>query len=95
MNTGPGTAHLLVKAEPAMHLRESIEDFAILAQTEKFTASGKPRGLRALIEAAALAHHYRDTVILSSPPPALQRLLLPLLARFGASNCEPAPVQAS
>jgi hypothetical protein len=52
----------------------------------KLTASGKPRGMRALVEAAALANRYRETVVLSSPPPAMQRLLFPLLARFAASR---------
>jgi mannose-6-phosphate isomerase-like protein (cupin superfamily) len=85
-NTGTDTAHLEVEAEPALRLRESIEDGASLAQTEKLTATGKPKSLRALIELAALAHRYRETVILSSPPPALQRRLFPLLSRFAANG---------
>lgn len=85
-NTGSGTAHLLVEADPARELRESIEDGVRLARSMRLTASGKPRGLRALIEAAAFAYRYRDTVILSSPPPVMQRLLFPLLARFSASS---------
>jgi mannose-6-phosphate isomerase-like protein (cupin superfamily) len=84
-NTGSDTAHLEVEAEPPLRLRESIEEAASLARAEKFTATGKPRSLRALIEGAALARRYRETVILSSPPPAVQRLLFPLLAGF-ASN---------
>jgi mannose-6-phosphate isomerase-like protein (cupin superfamily) len=84
-NTGTGTAHLEVEADPPLQLRESIEEGAALFRTEKFTAGGKPRSLRALIEVAALANRFRDTVILSSPPPAVQRLLFPLLAVF-ASN---------
>jgi quercetin dioxygenase-like cupin family protein len=93
-NTGEGTAHLLVEADPALQLRESIEDGVRLARAEMLTASGKPRGLRGLIEAAALADRYRETVVLSSPPPVVQRLLFPLLARFAAPNGEPAPVRA-
>jgi mannose-6-phosphate isomerase-like protein (cupin superfamily) len=81
-NTGTGTAHLLVEAEPAMRLRESIEDGAALGRAERFTAGGRPRTARALVEAAALAERYRDTVVLSSPPPFLQRFLFPPLARF-------------
>jgi quercetin dioxygenase-like cupin family protein len=94
-NTGEETAHLVVEAEPALELRESIEGGVKLAQTEKLTAGGKPRGLRALIEAAALANRFRETVVLSSPPPSLQRLLFPLLARFATNNRNPAPVRAS
>jgi mannose-6-phosphate isomerase-like protein (cupin superfamily) len=85
-NTGSDTAHLGVEAEPAMHLRESIEQGASLARTENITARGKPGSLRALVELAALAHRYRDTVILSSPPRAVQRLLFPLLARFASAG---------
>ena len=85
-NTGSDTAHLEVEAEPALCLRESIEQGASLAQTEKLTPTGKPKSLRALIELAALAHRYRKTVILSSPPLAVQRLLFPLLARFASNS---------
>lgn len=85
-NTGEGIAHLVVEADPAMQLRESIEDGVALVKTEKFTKSGKPRGLRALIEAAALAHRYRETVVLTSPAPTVQRLLFPVLARFASSK---------
>jgi quercetin dioxygenase-like cupin family protein len=88
-NTGEGIAHLVVEAEPALQLRESIEEGVKLAQKEMLTAGGKPRGLRGLIEAAAVAHRNRETVILSSPPPALQRLLFPLLARFATSARAP------
>jgi quercetin dioxygenase-like cupin family protein len=92
-NTGEGVAHLVVEADPALQLRESIEDGVRLGETGMLTAGGRPRGLRGLIEAAAVAHRYRETVILSSPPRAAQRLLFPLLARF-AGNHEPAPVAA-
>jgi mannose-6-phosphate isomerase-like protein (cupin superfamily) len=85
-NTGSGSAHLEVEAEPALQLRESIEEGATLMRAEKFTATGKPRSRRAVVEAAALARRYRDTVVLSSPPPALQRLLFPLLAGFSSNG---------
>lgn len=81
-NTGSDAAHLVVEAEPAMRLRESIEDGAALTREHKFSPGGNPRTLRALVAAAALAQRYRETVVLTSPPPAIQRLLFPLLARF-------------
>jgi quercetin dioxygenase-like cupin family protein len=93
-NTGAGIAHLVVEVEPALELRESIEDGVKLGETGKLTASGRPRGLRGLIAAAAVAHRYRETVVLSSPPPVVQRLIFPLLARFAASNREPGPARA-
>jgi mannose-6-phosphate isomerase-like protein (cupin superfamily) len=81
-NTGRNSAHLVVEAEPALRLQESIEDGAALTRDHRFSANGNPRTLRALVEAAALAQRYRQTVVLSSPPPAVQRLLFPLLAGF-------------
>jgi mannose-6-phosphate isomerase-like protein (cupin superfamily) len=84
-NTGEGIAHLVVEVDPALDLRESIEDGVRLGRAGLLTASGKPRGLRGLVEAAALAHHYRETVVLSSPPPVVQRLLFPLLSRLTAN----------
>jgi mannose-6-phosphate isomerase-like protein (cupin superfamily) len=90
-NTGTETAHLSVEAEPALRLRESIEEGAALARAEKFTATGRPRSLRALIEGAALARRYRETVILSSPPRAVQRVLFPLLAGFASNHRERSP----
>jgi Cupin domain len=85
-NTGEQPAHLVVVADPALRLRESIEDGAALMRAERFSESGTPRSLRALVEAAALARRYRETVVLSSPPAAIQRLLFPLLARFAAPS---------
>jgi quercetin dioxygenase-like cupin family protein len=85
-NTGEQPAHLVVEADPALRLRESIEDGAALMRAERFSQSGAPRSPRALIEAAALAWRYRDTVVLSAPPAAIQRLLFPLLARFSARS---------
>jgi hypothetical protein len=53
-----------------------------LARTERFSESGTPQSLRALVEAAALAERYRETVVLTSPPRFVQRILFPALARF-------------
>jgi mannose-6-phosphate isomerase-like protein (cupin superfamily) len=84
-NTGDRPAHLVAEAEPAQELRESIEAGVRLARTERFSASGAPKSLRALVEGAAVALRYRDTVVLTSPPRFVQRLLFPPLARFARS----------
>jgi mannose-6-phosphate isomerase-like protein (cupin superfamily) len=81
-NTGDRAAHVVAEAEPAGELRESIEEGVRLARTERLSGSGSPRTLRALVEAAALARRYRETVVLTSPPRFVQRLLFPSLARF-------------
>jgi mannose-6-phosphate isomerase-like protein (cupin superfamily) len=84
-NTGDRPAHLVAEAEPAQELRESIEDGARLARTERFSDTGQPQTVRALVEAAALAERYRETVVLTSPPRFVQRILFPPLARFARS----------
>jgi mannose-6-phosphate isomerase-like protein (cupin superfamily) len=81
-NTGERPAHLVAEAEPAGELRESIEEGARLARTERFSDGGTPQSLRALVQAAALAERYRDTVVLTSPPRFVQRILFPPLSRF-------------
>jgi mannose-6-phosphate isomerase-like protein (cupin superfamily) len=81
-NTGEGVAHVVAEAEPAQELRESIEEGARLARNERFSDSGSPQSWRALVEAAALAERYRETVVLTSPPRFVQRILFPLLALF-------------
>jgi mannose-6-phosphate isomerase-like protein (cupin superfamily) len=83
-NTGEQPAHLVAEAEPAQELQESIEAGARLARSERFSDRGSPQSLRALVEGAALAKRYRKTVVLSSPPRLVQRILFPplsLLAR--------------
>jgi hypothetical protein len=68
--------------ELCLALRESIEEGARLARNERFSDSGSPQSWRALVEAAALAERYRETVVLTSPPRFVQRILFPLLASF-------------
>jgi hypothetical protein len=41
-----------------------------------------------MFAAAALAHRYRQTVVVTSPPPFVQRLLFPVLARLDRSGTE-------
>jgi hypothetical protein len=50
------------------------------------TRGGLPKGLRGLLQGVVLAHHYRDMAVLlfpPMPPPAVQRVLFPPLARLG------------
>jgi hypothetical protein len=43
---------------------------------------GFPTSLRNAAWVAAFAQHHRRETVMTSPPPALQRIVLPLLARF-------------
>jgi mannose-6-phosphate isomerase-like protein (cupin superfamily) len=82
-NRGQEVAHVRCEARPASTLQAFLEDVAGLSRAGKLSRFGLPKP-NGLLEAAALAHHYRDMVVLlfPSPPPAIQRLLLPPLARL-------------
>ena len=88
-NTGAETAHLVVEADPALRLRESIEDGAAPARAESFTESGKPRSVRAPGRGAALAQRYCEGGA-EQPPARRTAPALPTARPFHVSNPEPA-----
>ncbi|MGH2985271.1 MAG: cupin domain-containing protein [Solirubrobacterales bacterium] len=82
-NSGPGPSLLLVEARPPMRLQESIEEGARMTAGGRVTAGGRPKTLAALLQAADFSLRYRDTVVLTSPPPTLQGVLFgPLAALY-------------
>ena len=81
-NIGADTAHLIVTVEPALSLREFLEDAAALARAGKYTRRGIPKGPRAALELAELADRYREITVMTRPPRVLQRLFIPPLARL-------------
>jgi quercetin dioxygenase-like cupin family protein len=85
-NTGDEIAHVVCEARPPSSLQEFLEDTAALSRAGKISRHGIPKGPSALLLGAVMAHHYRDMVVLGfppMPPPPLQRLLFPALARLG------------
>lgn len=80
-NTGIEEALLRVHVSPALDLRAFLEEAAALARAGKFNRYGIPRGLAAAGEVADFAERYQHTTIICQPPPLLQRLILPRLAR--------------
>jgi mannose-6-phosphate isomerase-like protein (cupin superfamily) len=78
-------AHFVCHATPPSTLQEFLEDAAALSRSGGITRRALPRSLDGLLQAAVMAHHYRDMVTLLAPlpPPAIQRLVIPSLARAG------------
>jgi quercetin dioxygenase-like cupin family protein len=79
-------AHFVCEARPPSSLQEFLEDTAALGRAGKITRHGIPKGPTALLLGAVLAEHYRDMAVLMfppMPPPFLQRLILPPIARLG------------
>ena len=70
------------KVLPAGQLEEFLTDAARAARDGVFTAGGLPTSLRNAVWIAAFAQRHRHETVMTSPPPALQRIVLPILARF-------------
>jgi quercetin dioxygenase-like cupin family protein len=82
VNTGPGESYFRVEAEPPLELREFLEGAAELNRAGGFTENGIPKGPGALVRGAAFSQRYRETTVLTFPPPLVQRVLFPPLARL-------------
>jgi quercetin dioxygenase-like cupin family protein len=82
-NRGGEVAHVRCEARPPSSLQAFLEDVAGLSRAGKLTRQGLPTP-GGILEAMVLAHHYRDmvTLLFPAPPPLLQRVLVPPLARL-------------
>jgi quercetin dioxygenase-like cupin family protein len=87
-NKAAETAHFVGHVRPPSTLQEFLEDAAALGRAGKLTRRGPfPKGFDALLQGAVMAYHYREMVVLlfpPLPPPFVQRLIFPSLARLGA-----------
>ena len=85
-NRGDEIAHFVCEARPPSSLQEFLEEAAALSRAGRITRHAIPKGIGPLLEAAAMAHRHREMAVLlfpPLPPPAIQRLVLPWLARMG------------
>lgn len=85
-NRGDQVARFVAHATPPSTLQEFLEDTAALSRSGGITRRAFPRSVDSLLQAAVMIHHHRDMVTLLAPlpPPAIQRLVIPPLARAGA-----------
>jgi quercetin dioxygenase-like cupin family protein len=81
-NTSGREAHARAEVLPAGRLEEFLTESSRAARDGVFNARGMPTSLRGAIWVAAFAQRFRDETVVTSPPPALQRIVLPILARF-------------
>jgi quercetin dioxygenase-like cupin family protein len=85
--------HMVCHVRPPQTLQLFLDDAAALGRAGLTTRKALPRSPRALMIAAVVAHANRDMVTLGFPPlppPAVQRLVLPPLARLGERRGYPA-----
>jgi hypothetical protein len=86
-NHGDDTVHMVCHVRPPSSLQAFLEEVAELARAGRINRVGLPTSAAAFLDGAALAHRHRAMVTLlfpPMPPPPVQRLLFPLLARMAA-----------
>ena len=72
-----------VRPEPSGKGEGFFRETAAAAQQGMYNARGMPTGLRAALRLTEILERYQDFVLISRPPPAIQRLFFPLARRFG------------
>lgn len=86
-NRGSVVAHVrCIATPPDPGLEGFLTDAAALGRAGRISKHGIPKGVKGWLEGAVMIDHYRDMVVLGFPPlppPAIQRLLIPPLARLG------------
>ena len=81
-NTSGATAHLRTWVTPAGRLEEFLTESARAARDGLYDANNLPTSLRGAAWVAEFALRFRDETVMTSPPPALQKVVLPLAARL-------------
>jgi mannose-6-phosphate isomerase-like protein (cupin superfamily) len=85
-NRGSVVTHVLcVASPPDPGLEGFLTDAAALARAGRISKHGVPKGIKGWLQGALMVDHYRDMVTLGFPPlppPAVQRVVLPPLARL-------------
>jgi quercetin dioxygenase-like cupin family protein len=83
LKNGSGSpARLRTEVLPALHLEEFLTESAKAAREGLYNARNMPRSWRGAVWIADFAQRFRDETVMTSPPPAVQRIVTPLLARF-------------
>jgi quercetin dioxygenase-like cupin family protein len=83
-NVSGAPARLRTEVIPAGRLEEFLTESARGAREGLYNARNMPTSLRGALWIADLAYRFRDETVMCSPPPAVQRVVLPVIARRGA-----------
>jgi quercetin dioxygenase-like cupin family protein len=75
-------ARMRTRVTPAGRLEEFLTESARAAREGLYNSRNLPRGIRGARWIANFALRFRDETVMTSPPPAVQRLALPLAAKL-------------
>jgi hypothetical protein len=81
-NQSGSEARLRAEVIPAGRLQEFLFESARAAREGLYNRRNLPTGWRGLVWASDFAMRFREETVMTSPPPALQRALMPIFARF-------------
>jgi mannose-6-phosphate isomerase-like protein (cupin superfamily) len=81
-NESGAPTRMRTRVTPAGRLEDFLTESARAAREGLYNARNLPTSFRGATWLADFALRFRDETVMTSPPPALQRLTLPLLARF-------------
>ena len=81
-NTGGSTARLRTWVTPPGRLEEFLTESARAAQERLYNGHNLPTSLRGAAWVSEFALRFRDETVMCSPPPAVQKVALPLAARL-------------
>jgi len=81
-NESGAQAHGLSKVVPGGRLEEFLTEAARAGRDGLYNARNMPTSWRGAIWIAKFAYRFRDETVMCSPPPALQRIVLPPIARL-------------
>jgi quercetin dioxygenase-like cupin family protein len=79
-NDSDGEIFARTEVTPPGNLVEFLTDASKAAQEGLFNGRNMPTSLRGALWIAEFAHRFRNDTVMCSPPPALQRIVLPPLA---------------
>ena len=81
-NTSGSQAFLRTEVTPPGRLEEFLTESARAAREGLYNARSLPTGLRGAAWLSEFALRFSDETVMCSPPPALQRIVLPVAARL-------------
>ena len=81
-NESGRVARMRTRVTPGGRLEEFLTESARAAREGLYNARNMPTSFRGATWLAEFALRFRDETVMTSPPPALQRIVLPPLARF-------------
>lgn len=81
-NTSGTVAHLRTKVSPAGRLQEFLTESARAAREGLYNARNLPTGLHGAAWLSEFALRFGDETVMCSPPPALQRAVLPTASKL-------------